>query len=57
MHGLRQIVKMNDEQQAFIDHILSNPTPDVNLLQVWREWKQSGQEKFNEAKKLGEATI
>lgn len=40
MHGLNQIVRMNKEQQDFIDHILSTPTPEVNLLQVWQDWKQ-----------------
>jgi len=39
MHGLNQIVRMNKEQQEFIDHILATPTPEVNLLDVWREWK------------------
>lgn len=40
MHGLNQIIRMNKEQQDFIDHILSTPTPEVNLLQVWQEWKK-----------------
>jgi hypothetical protein len=40
MHGLNQIVRMNREQQEFIDHILATPTPEVNLLKVWQDWKQ-----------------
>jgi len=40
MHGLRQIVLLNRQQQDFVDHILSTPTPDVNLLDVWNEWKK-----------------
>jgi len=43
MHGLNQIVRMNKEQQEFIDHILSTPTPEVNLLKVWQDWKQETQ--------------
>ena len=39
MHGLNQIVRMNKEQEEFIAHVLSTPTPDVNLLQVWHDWK------------------
>jgi hypothetical protein len=40
MHGLNQIVRMNREQEEFIAHILSTPTPEVNLLKVWQDWKQ-----------------
>jgi hypothetical protein len=40
MHGLNQIVRMNREQEEFIAHILSTPTPEVNLLQVWHDWKK-----------------
>ena len=43
MHGLNQIVRMNREQEEFIAHILSTPTPEVNLLKVWQEWKQEQQ--------------
>ena len=43
MHGLRQIVQMNKEQEEFIDHILSTPVKDVNLLDVWTKWKQETQ--------------
>jgi len=39
MHGLNQIVRMNREQEEFIAHILSTPTPEVNLLKVWQDWK------------------
>ena len=45
MHGLNQIVRMNKEQEEFIEHILSTPVPEVNLLKVWQDWKQ---EKINE---------
>ena len=43
MHGLRQIVLLNRQQQDFVDHILSTPTPEVNLLKVWQDWKQETQ--------------
>jgi len=43
MHGLNQIVRMNKEQEEFIAHILSTPTPEVNLLKVWQDWKQETQ--------------
>ena len=39
MHGLNQIVRMNKEQEEFIAHVLSTPTPEVNLLKVWQDWK------------------
>jgi hypothetical protein len=39
MHGLRTIVKLNQVEQDFVDHILSTPTPEVNLLKVWQDWK------------------
>ena len=39
MHGLRTIIKINKTEQDFIDHILSTPTPEVNLLKVWQDWK------------------
>ena len=39
MHGLNQIVRMNKEQEEFIEHILSTPVPEVNLLKVWQDWK------------------
>ena len=40
MHGLNQIVRMNREQEAFIEHILAQPRPEINLLKVWQEWRQ-----------------
>lgn len=39
MHGLNIIKRLNRTEQDFVDHILSTPTPEVNLLQVWQEWK------------------
>ena len=44
MHGLNTIVKLNKVQQDFVDHILTTPYKDVNLLEVWNEWKQEQQE-------------
>jgi hypothetical protein len=43
MHGLNTIVRLNKTEQDFIDHILSTPVPEVNLLDVWREWKKEKQ--------------
>jgi hypothetical protein len=40
MHGLNTIVKINRQQQEFIDHVLSTPYEDVNLLEVWQNWKE-----------------
>lgn len=40
MHGLNIIKRLNRTEQDFIDHILSTPTPEVNLLKVWQDWKQ-----------------
>jgi hypothetical protein len=40
MHGLNTIKRLNQTEQDFIDHVLSTPVKDVNLLDVWREWKQ-----------------
>jgi hypothetical protein len=40
MHGLQTIVRLNKVQQDFVDHILATPTPDVNLLDVWQDWKK-----------------
>jgi hypothetical protein len=40
MHGLNTIIKINKIEQDFIDHVLSTPIKDVNLLDVWYEWKQ-----------------
>ena len=46
MHGLNTIKRLNRTEQEFIDHILSTPTPDVNLLDVWTKWKEG--QKANE---------
>jgi hypothetical protein len=40
MHGLNTIVRLNRVEQDFVDHILATPTPEVNLLKVWQDWKQ-----------------
>jgi hypothetical protein len=40
MHGLNTIVRINRQQQEFIDHVLSTPYEDVNLLEVWQNWKE-----------------
>ena len=40
MHGLNTIKRLNQTEQDFIDHVLSTPIKDVNLLEVWHEWKQ-----------------
>jgi hypothetical protein len=45
MHGLNTIKRLNQTEQDFIDHILSTPIKDVNLLDVWTEWKK---EQINE---------
>jgi hypothetical protein len=49
MHGLYTIKRLNKTEQDFVDHILASPTPDVNLLDVWRDWKaeQTQQETQN----------
>jgi hypothetical protein len=57
MYGLKTIKELNNEQVEFIDYVLTTPIKDVNLLQIWREWKQTDKEKFEEAKKLGGGTI
>jgi hypothetical protein len=41
MHGLNTIVRLNQEQQDFVDHILATPYKDVNLLEVWHQWKEA----------------
>lgn len=48
MHGLNIIKRLNRTEQDFVDHILATPTPEVNLLQVWQEWKASEQQENNE---------
>jgi hypothetical protein len=40
MHGLNTIKRLNQTEQDFIDHVLSTPIKDVNLLDVWTKWKQ-----------------
>jgi hypothetical protein len=40
MHGLQTIKRLNKTEQDFIDHILAQPRPEINLLKVWQEWKQ-----------------
>ena len=44
MHGLQTIKKLNQTEQDFIDHILAQPRPEINLLQVWTEWKAQANE-------------
>jgi hypothetical protein len=39
MHSLRQIIKMNAEQQEFIDRVLKQPHTEINLLETWKIWK------------------
>ena len=48
MHGLNQIVRMNKEQEAFIEHILAQPRPEINLLKVWQDWKDESNQKQRE---------
>jgi hypothetical protein len=40
MHGLNTIKRLNQTEQDFIDHILTTPIKDINLLDVWREFKK-----------------
>jgi hypothetical protein len=44
MHGLNTIVRLNQDQQDFVDHILATPYKDVNLLEVWQNWKEEQRE-------------
>ena len=46
MHGLNTIIKINKEQQEFIDRILARPSPEVNLLEVWRQFKKEKNEQL-----------
>jgi len=48
MHGLNTIKRLNKTEQDFIDHILSTPTPEVNLLKVWQDWKEESNQKQRE---------
>jgi hypothetical protein len=50
MHGLQQIVQMNKEQEEFIEHILNQPRPEINLLRVWQDWKEESNQKQREIK-------
>jgi hypothetical protein len=43
MHGLNTIVRLNQVEQDFVDHILAAPIKDINLLDVWREFKKEKQ--------------
>ena len=54
MHGLNIIKRLNRTEQDFVDHILATPTPEVNLLQVWQEWKALEQQES--AKVINEDT-
>ena len=47
MHGLNTIKRLNKTEQDFVDHILATPYPEINLLEVWRNFKAE-QEKSNE---------
>jgi hypothetical protein len=40
MHGLNIIKRLNKTEQDFIDHVLATPINDVDLLEVWREFKK-----------------
>ena len=48
MHGLKTIVKLNRTEQDFIDHILAQPRPEINLLKVWQEWQEDSNQKQRE---------
>lgn len=49
MHGLNIIKRLNRTEQDFVDHILATPIKDdVNLLQVWQEWKDEANQKQRE---------
>lgn len=50
MHGLNTIKRLNSVEQDFVDHILTTPYKDVNLLEVWHQWKQ--EQKTEEVKKV-----
>ena len=44
MHGLNTIKRLNKVEQDFVDHILTTPYEDVNLLEVWQQWKEEQRE-------------
>ena len=48
MHGLNTIVRLNSVEQDFVDHILTTPYKDVNLLEVWQAWKEEQNQKQRE---------
>lgn len=48
MHGLNTIKRLNKTEQDFVDHILATPYKDVNLLEVWQQWKESEREAQHE---------
>lgn len=52
MHGLNIIKRLNRTEQDFVDHILSTPTPEVNLLQVWQDWKAQEESKIEDTAKV-----
>lgn len=52
MHGLNTIIKINKTEQDFIDHILATPTPEVNLLKVWQDWKAQEESKIENTTKV-----
>jgi len=47
MHGLNTIKRLNKIEQDFVDHILATPYPEINLLEVWKQFKEQ-QEQNNE---------
>jgi hypothetical protein len=47
MHGLNTIVRLNKVQQDFVDEILTAPRKEVNLLEVWHQWKEQQKETSN----------
>ena len=48
MHGLNIIKRLNRTEQDFVDHILAQPRPEINLLKVWQDWqKESNQKQRN----------
>lgn len=47
MHGLKTIVRLNKVEQDFVDQILKSPRPpEVNLLEVWRDFKREQNEQL-----------
>lgn len=52
MHGLNIIKRLNRTEQDFVDHILSTPTPEVNLLKVWQDWKAQEENKIEDTTKV-----